>query len=70
LSATDPTNTGFIAQAVEKVFLELVSSDDKGYEQLNYTTVQLYGFEAIKELKAENDAQRRRSRLFGARSTS
>jgi len=50
-------NTGFIAQSVEKPFPELVSTDEHGYKQVNYTNLQLYGLEAIKELKAINDNQ-------------
>jgi hypothetical protein len=52
---TTVTNTGYIAQSVQKVFPELVSMDEKGYRKLDYTTLQLYGLEAIKELKSEND---------------
>ncbi|MEI6280938.1 MAG: tail fiber domain-containing protein, partial [bacterium] len=44
------TNTGYIAQQVEQQFPELVTLDSKGYRQLNYTTLSLYGLEAVKEL--------------------
>lgn len=56
-NSTKPVNTGFTAQSVEKVFPELVSTDSHGYKQVNYTGLQLYGLEAVKELKAENDRQ-------------
>jgi hypothetical protein len=46
-------NTGYIAQQVQAQFPELVSTDDKGFEQLNYTTLGLYGLQAIKELYAK-----------------
>ncbi len=50
-------NVGFVAQAVEQQFPELVSRDSHGYRQLDYTRLGLYGLEAIKELKALNDKQ-------------
>ena len=56
-NSTTVLNTGFIAQAVEKQFPELVTFDKHGYRQLDYTTLSLYGLEATKELKARNDAQ-------------
>ncbi len=49
-NATTTENTGFMAQSVQQVFPELVSTDAKGYERLDYTTLGLYGLEAIKEL--------------------
>lgn len=49
----DATNTGYLAQQVQAQFPELVSTDSNGYEQLNYTTLSLYGLEAIKELYAK-----------------
>jgi hypothetical protein len=49
----DAVNTGYIAQQVQAQFPELVSTDEKGFEQLNYTTLGLYGLEAIKELYAK-----------------
>lgn len=54
-NSTTALNTGFVAQAVEQQFPELVSIDSKGYRQIDYTTLSLYGLEAIKELKAAND---------------
>ena len=56
-NSTAVLNTGYIAKAVERQFPELVSIDDKGYRQIDYTTLSLYGLEAIKELKAVNDKQ-------------
>jgi len=52
---TDALNTGFIAQAVAAQFPELVSIDTHGYRTLDYTTLSLYGLEAIKELKQANN---------------
>lgn len=48
--AMNVTNTGFIAQDVQKQFPELVSTDSNGYLRLDYTTLSLYGLEAIKEM--------------------
>ena len=56
-NATTVLNTGFIAQSVERQFPELVSLDVHGYRQLDYTTLSLYGLEAIKELKMTSDRQ-------------
>lgn len=50
-------NTGFIAQQVEQRFPELVTRDKRGYRQLDYTTLSLYGLEAVKELKLDDDAK-------------
>lgn len=56
-NSTSTLNTGFIAQAVELQFPELVSRDAHGYRQLDYSSLSLYGLEAIKELKIANDRQ-------------
>jgi len=55
--STEAKNTGFTAQSVQGTFPELVSMDEHGYKLLDYTTLQLYGLEAIKELKATSDNQ-------------
>lgn len=47
--------TGLIAQEVEKLFPELVASDENGYRAVKYSNLPLLSIEAIKELKAEND---------------
>lgn len=46
---------GLIAQEVEVVLPELVSEDEQGYKQINYSKLPLLTIQAIKELKAEND---------------
>lgn len=56
-SSTTATNIGFLAQQVEKQFPELVSVDAHGYRQVNYSDLQVYGAEAIKELKSKSDRQ-------------
>jgi hypothetical protein len=47
---------GLIAQEVEKVLPELVSTDAQGYKAVNYSELPLLSIQAIKELKAENDS--------------
>ncbi len=54
-------NLGFIAQDVEKVIPELVSTDVNGYKAVKYgAELQMWTIEALKELKAENDALKAR----------
>ena len=47
---------GVIAQEVEKIYPELVSTDKDGYKAVNYAQLTPVLIEAIKELKAENEA--------------
>jgi hypothetical protein len=47
---------GFIAQEVEPVLPELVSTDENGYKGLDYDKMTAVLVEAVKELKAQNDA--------------
>jgi hypothetical protein len=50
------TQVGMIAQEVETVLPELVSTDSEGYKSLAYDKMTAVLIEAIKELKAQNDA--------------
>ena len=50
------TQTGLLAQEVEKVMPELVKEDEKGVKSVNYNGLVPYLLEAIKELKAEVEA--------------
>lgn len=47
---------GLVAQDVEPVFPEMVSTDDNGFKQLDYGAFVSPLIEAVKELKAKNDA--------------
>jgi hypothetical protein len=47
---------GLIAQEVETLFPELVSTDEKGFKAVNYSKLPLLTIQAVKELKADNDA--------------
>jgi len=46
---------GLIAQEVEAVLPELVTTDEQGYKAVNYSKLPLLTIQAVKELKAEND---------------
>jgi hypothetical protein len=47
---------GIIAQDVEQVFPEVVSTDSEGYKSIDYDKLVAPLIEAVKELKAENEA--------------
>jgi hypothetical protein len=47
---------GFIAQELEKEFPELVDTDTNGYKSVSYANMTPVLVEAVKELKAKNDA--------------
>src|SRR6185503_11722536 len=49
---------GLIAQDVEQVLPELVATDSDGYKAVNYSKLPLLTIQAVKELKAENDARK------------
>jgi len=51
---------GLIAQEVEEIFPELVATDEQGFKLVNYSKLPLYTIQAVKELKAENDALKKR----------
>jgi hypothetical protein len=44
-----------IAQEVEAVLPELVTTDEQGFKAVNYSKLPLLTIQAVKELKAEND---------------
>jgi hypothetical protein len=47
--------TGLIAQEVEKVFPNMVATDERGYKAVNYSQLPLLLLQALRELKAENN---------------
>jgi hypothetical protein len=51
---------GLVAQDVEQVLPELVVTDDEGYKAVDYSKLPLLTIQAMKELKAENDALKAR----------
>jgi len=53
-------DAGVIAQEVEAAFPELVATGEKGHKQVSYTGLIGVLIQAVKELKAENDALKAR----------
>jgi len=51
----DRASYGLVAQEVEQVLPELVTTDADGYKAVNYSRLPLVAIQSIKELKAEND---------------
>jgi hypothetical protein len=51
---------GVVAQEVEQVLPEVVSTDDEGYKSVDYGRLAAVLIEAVKELKAENDLLKER----------
>lgn len=51
---------GVVAQEVEDVFPELVSSPEDGYKSVDYSKLTAVLIEAVKELKAENEVLKER----------
>ncbi len=52
-NSTTTVNTGVLAQDVEKLFPELVSTDANGYKQVNMTGLEWYGLKSIQEQQLE-----------------
>jgi len=57
---SDTPAVGFVAQEVQKAIPEAVTTNDKGYLMVNNDPIILAMFNAIKELKAQNDQLRQR----------
>jgi chaperonin cofactor prefoldin len=53
---SDRSQIGLIAQDVEETFPELVHTDTEGYKAVAYSKLTAVLVEAVKELKAENEA--------------
>ncbi|HET8677933.1 MAG TPA: tail fiber domain-containing protein, partial [Blastocatellia bacterium] len=58
---------GLIAQEVEEVLPELVTEDEQGLKAVRYNKLAFLMLQAIKELKAENDALKQRLDLLSSR---
>ncbi|MBL0336701.1 MAG: tail fiber domain-containing protein [Chitinophagaceae bacterium] len=56
----DATQVGLIAQEVEKVFPQLVFTDDKGYKAVDYVKLLPLLIEALKEEKVEREKLQKR----------
>ncbi len=59
-------NSGLIAQDVEKLFPELVTTDHQGFKMVNYSELPYLTLAAVKELKAEDDELRAESQRLRA----
>ena len=59
--------TGLIAQEVQKIFPELVHTDDKGFLSVNYIGLIPHLLEAVKELKHENETLKANNNSFESR---
>ncbi|MBK8353534.1 MAG: tail fiber domain-containing protein [Saprospirales bacterium] len=51
----DNKQVGLIAQEVEKIYPELVQTDEQGFKSIDYAKLTPILVEAIKELKMQND---------------
>lgn len=60
---------GLVAQDVEQVLPEIVTTDAAGYKAVDYSKLPLLAIQAIKELKEQNDALERRLAALEARLT-
>lgn len=50
---------GLIAQEVEEIFPELVSTDEKGYKAVNYSKLPLLTIQAVREQQAQIEEQKK-----------
>jgi hypothetical protein len=66
-SRGEGSQLGVIAQEVEEVFPEVVSTDNQGYKSVAYSKLVAPLIEAVKELKSENKDLRARLEELSAR---
>jgi hypothetical protein len=59
--------TGLVAQEVEKLFPELVQTDDKGFKSVNYIGLIPHLIESVKQLTRENEALKTSNSTFESR---
>ena len=58
---------GVIAQEIEEVVPEIVSSDEQGFKSVDYAKLTALLIEAVKELKDENKVMRNRIEILEKR---
>ncbi|MFN2444363.1 MAG: tail fiber domain-containing protein [Vicinamibacterales bacterium] len=63
----DRQSYGLVAQDVEQVLPELVTTDAEGYKAVNYSKLPLLAIQAIKELRNRNDSLAQRLATLEAR---
>ncbi len=66
-SRSKELQTGLIAQEVQKIFPELVQTDEKGFLSVNYIGLVPHLIEAVKELRNENNALKNKSQSLESR---
>ena len=66
-SRSKDLQTGLIAQEVQKIFPELVQTDEKGFLSVNYIGLVPHLIEAIKELRNENDSLKNNNQTLASR---
>ncbi len=59
--------TGLIAQEVQKIFPELVQTDEKGFLSVNYIGLVPHLIEAVKELRDENNSLKLNNKTLSSR---
>ncbi len=64
---SDKNQIGFIAQDLEKIFPEMVFTDEKGYKSVDYGRLTPVLVEAVKELSAKNEALKNKNEKIEAR---
>ena len=58
LNTADDKQIGLIAQEVKEVLPEVVNSPEEGYSSVNYSRLSAVLIEAVKELRAKNEARK------------
>ncbi|RYU93592.1 tail fiber domain-containing protein [Emticicia agri] len=66
-SRSKDLQTGLIAQEVQKIFPELVQTDEKGFLSVNYIGLVPHLIEAVKELRNENNALKGKNQSLESR---
>jgi hypothetical protein len=66
-SRSKDLQTGLIAQEVQKIFPELVQTDEKGFLSVNYIGLVPHLIEAVKELKDENNSLKNQNQALESR---
>ena len=64
---SDKNQIGFIAQDLEKIFPEMVFTDEKGYKSVDYARLTPVLVEAVKELATKNEVLKIKSEKMEAR---
>jgi hypothetical protein len=66
-SRSKDLQTGLIAQEVQKIFPELVQTDEKGFLSVNYIGLVPHLIEAVKDLRDENSSLKTKNQTLESR---